>query len=96
MTDKTKVIFRKWRDGTIDAIFPELPASRNGHDCVAYAHIGQHSGADYQGVISQTKPATPDDYAPLLAELTRIGYTLDVVKREPRGAYQTRRAAALA
>jgi hypothetical protein len=96
MTDKTKVIFRKWRDGTIDAIFPELPANRNGLDCVAYAHVGQHGAADYQGVISQTKPALPDEYAPLLTELTRIGYALDVVKREPRGAYQTRRAAALA
>jgi hypothetical protein len=96
MTDKTKVIFRKWKDGTIDALFPELPDDRNGFTCVAYAHIGQHSGADYQGVISQTKPAAPDDYASLLAELTRIGYALDVVKREPRGAYQTRRAAALA
>jgi hypothetical protein len=96
MTDKTKVIFRKWKNGTIDALFPELPHDPNGFTCVAYSHVGQHSGADYHGVISQTKPAAPDEYAALARELTRIGYALDVVKREPRGAYQTRRAAALA
>lgn len=92
MTDKTKVIFRKWRDGTIDAIFPELPASRNGLDCVAYAHVGQHGAADYHAVIWQTKPAMPDEYAALARELTGIGYALDVIKRAPRNALATRRA----
>lgn len=70
----TKVVFRKFKDGgDIIAMFPRIPADRNGHDCVSYQHVGQHGAAD-PGIVSITTPATKKEYAPLLAELKRIGY----------------------
>lgn len=70
----TKVVFRKWRDtDDIIALFPEINAGNSGH-CQSYEHIGQHGGADYMNVIARTRPASPAEYADLLAELRCIGY----------------------
>jgi hypothetical protein len=94
-TEKTTVVFRAWRGGNkgIIALFPELAADSEGH-CDAYEHIGQHGGADYDGVIAQTRPATPAEYADLAAELTRIGYDLKIIARAtPRMRDERERAA---
>jgi hypothetical protein len=81
---KTKVIFRKFSDGDIIALFPEIVANARG-DCESYMHIGQHSGADYFHIISTTELATPEEYEGLRAELTDyVGYNLEVVKRRGR------------
>ena len=81
------VIFRKWKkakydviNGTIIALWPAVAADRNGN-CNSYEHVGQHGGADYQGVIAKTLPATPKEYADLLAELKQIGYNPIVIKK---------------
>jgi hypothetical protein len=87
---KTKVVFRFWR-GEVIALFPEVPSDVNGYYCESYQHVGQHSGADYNGIIRESRPATPAEYADLHAELTRIGYDLEVVQRASRLAFKRRR-----
>lgn len=76
--EKTKVIFRKSKHEVL-AIFPEEPATRDGHECTCYAHTGQHSACDPFISRRGYRLATPEEYAPLKAELERIGYTLHVV-----------------
>ncbi len=72
--NETKVIFRKWlKDGDIIALFPEQ-TNRENTSVSSYMHLGQHSDADYAGVISATVPANPEEYAELLSELKFIGY----------------------
>lgn len=87
-----RVVFRKWRDtGDVIALFPELPADIFGLFCDSYEHIGQHSGADYHGVVRQTVPASPSEHANLSLELTRLGYRLVPLKRAARRHHERRR-----
>jgi len=76
----TKVIFRKYKQGgDILALFPK---ENQGHgSCLCYQFIGQHGAADYGYCLTFTVLATPEEYAPLLAELQSIGYNLKVMKR---------------
>ena len=87
--DTVYVVFRKEKNPTEDEIF-------YGNDVIAfiyangmpvrygnimcYQHIGQHSEAslDY---YNSTKPATPDEYADLLAELKSIYDDVNLVVR---------------
>ena len=77
--EKTRVVFRKYKDGDILALFPEL--SEGGAAVESYMRIGQHSSADYNHCIRTTKPATPKEYKNLAIELTSIGYNLLIRKR---------------
>lgn len=81
--DVTPVVFRRWPDGSIIALFPTIPSDYAGAFCSSYEHIGQHSGADYAGVISRTTPASAKEYAALKAELESApyGYRLKVCQR---------------
>ncbi len=87
-SEKTLVVFRKWRSGfnkgEAIALFPEIVSTPGL--CSSYEHIGQHSGADYHHVIAKTTPATEECYRELKAELETIGYRLVVRKRfsQPR------------
>lgn len=75
----TKVIFRKFpEDGSIIALFPELPGTSDPNSCMSYMHVGQHSPAQPRRLGI---PATPQEYGPLKAELESLGYVLEVVKR---------------
>lgn len=75
----TKVIFRKYKSGEIIALFPD---EMNYCFCASYMHIGQHSDAYYAYVVRNTKPATQEEYQPLLNELISIGYDdLKICKR---------------
>ena len=78
-----KVIFRKLRcDGSIIALFPEVPWDPEENTVTSYMHVGQHGGANYQHIIAKTRPACEDEYRPLLAELKSIGYDdLHMMKR---------------
>jgi len=93
-----KVIFRKWLnryagDGVI-ALFPEVPADREGCLCLSFEHVGQHGGASYPLVIRDTNPATPEEYADLLAELGKRGYAdLKIVRHETPHMRAARRRA---
>lgn len=78
----TKVVFRKWKNGDIIALFPDEPWNRNGYMTTSYMHIGQHGAADYAGVIAETSPAQENEYRDLLHELKTTGYTdLCIVQR---------------
>lgn len=87
---KTKVIFRKFKDNQVIALFPELPATNDPWTCESYMHIGQHSSADPR-IILDTLPASEAEYKELKSELTRIGYDLIIQKRFHRNAYYVRK-----
>jgi len=76
-TIKTKVIFRKFSDGQIIALFPEMP---EGYLIGSYMHVGQHSPAS-KGIVQTTKLASPEEYEDLFNELESIGYDLQIVKK---------------
>lgn len=78
----TEVVFRKWKDGTIDALFPYLTEFNYLVGC--YSRVGQHGQADYDHVISKTSSATEDEYGPLKLELESLGYNVRVLKRANR------------
>ena len=80
------VIFRKFNDdGEIIALFPGLLVKEpRGEFMTDYLHLGQHGTADYDYVISQTKPAKPAEYNELKEELEEIGYDLRVMQRRIR------------
>ena len=80
---KEKVIFRQWKIGCeIIALFPEIATDTIGYNCQSYMRIGQH-GAASPNIITDTKPANLNDGAVknLIAELTDLGYNLDIIKR---------------
>ena len=69
-----RVIFRAEKSGdfkgAVTAIFPDDPTVAGWLS--AYSHVGQHSMA-CPAWYRTTRPATLDEYAPLLAEL-RLTY----------------------
>lgn len=86
--EKEIVVFRKYKEGDIIALFPEYYNGYNNRlynrDLVmSYMHIGQHSEASYSGVVATTVPAIQAEYNDLLQELISIGYELEVRKRRP-------------
>jgi hypothetical protein len=81
----TPVVFRIFPDGALLALFPAMRADMAGCFCSCYAHIGQHSAADYTGCIQRSRPATPREYRALAVELRSIGYHLRILRRKPRG-----------
>ena len=86
ITKPVDVIYRVWTtedsEETI-ALFPELDEGQNR--CQSYMHIGQHSPADYDGVIQSTRPAMESDYIDLHRELTEsVGYKLKIIKHNQK------------
>lgn len=75
-----RVIFRKFpSDGAVIALFPDQYSARTGM-IGSYMELGQHS--DTVPDFGDTKPADEHEYAPLLGQLRKQGYTnLKVVKR---------------
>lgn len=95
LAQPTRVIFRVWKDvdQAVIAIFPEI-AGNHGWECSMFEHIGQHGDGDIRGVIEKTRPATPEEYAPLVRELERYPYfyQLKVVQRDSNAMYHIRAA----
>lgn len=91
----TLVIFKmegKGTDASPIAFFPEIPGTIDPYTCSLYVHHGQHSAA-CTGYASHLKPATPEQYAPLLRELERIGYeNLKPVRKFLRSHLETRKS----
>ena len=85
------VIFRKWDDGGIIALFPCELGTYDAATCNSYMHVGQHGSADPWGVVQATVPATPAEYEPLRVELVQRGYTLRILKRCPSNSYSIRK-----
>lgn len=84
-TEKTKVIFRKFPDGEVIALFPELPGTNDVSECLNYTHNGQHGSG--KATLDGTKPIKFEDIEGqnsinfLCRELRSIGYDLTVVSR---------------
>jgi len=79
----TKVMFlvneKDPEDPDLFAYFPEENHDREGKFKTAYSHIGQHSSASPQ-YAAESRPATPEEYADLKAELeNQVGYNLEVL-----------------
>ena len=78
----TTVVFRKWKNGDIIALFPDEPWSQSNYMTTSYMHVGQHGAAYYTAVIAETSLAHDNEYKDLLSELKAIGYTdLRIVQR---------------
>lgn len=90
-TPKTKVVFRKDREGIVFALFPEEPGTNDHGTCSSYERMGQHGAADASLTRSGTTLAKPSEYAPLARGLRKIGYRLQILKRIPRNALEVRR-----
>lgn len=82
MSYSIEVLFRKWPDGTIDALMPYEPELDYKVTC--YSRIGQHCQADYDFVMSKTRPALESEYRDLLKELLSLDYEVTVIKRANR------------
>ena len=79
--ETTRVVFRRYSDGQIIALFPDVPWSGRWGEVASYMHIGQHGAADYSHVVTTTKPASEKEYTGLLNELRRVGYNhIKVIK----------------
>ncbi len=80
------VMFRRWRGGHKDviALFPEMPADYERRFCDSYMVMGGHSGANYHGVVRDTRPASieDEDVQEIIEILQdRYGYRLIVRER---------------
>lgn len=72
MPSTTRVIFRMDKHGKCREVTAVLPDEASGNSMmVCYGHIGQHGSCSYAW-YHRTRPATPVEYAPLLAELQGI------------------------
>ena len=80
-TEQTTVIFRKFRQGDIIALFPMINADDKPGHFLSYQHIGQHGAASAALLQAYTIPARDQEYRELKAELENIGYNLDIKKR---------------
>ena len=76
-SEQVKVIFRKFPEGDVIALFPEQDQGRGL--ITSYMEIGQHGDAA-KSLITDLEPASKEEYAKLAAELERIGY--DIVMAE--------------
>lgn len=79
----TPVVFRVWKDPKYhNGVIALFPYENEGQgNCLSYEHVGQHGPAHYTGVMSITRPATPEEYADLKEELESIGYRLRIVQK---------------
>ena len=80
--ETTRVTFRKYSDGQVIALFPDIPWSKYRGEVTSYMHLGQHCGADYNGTMAATGPASENEYSDLLDELRSAGYeNFNIVKQ---------------
>ena len=87
---ETPVVFRKFSDDEVVALFPAMPGWRLG-ECMSYLHLWQHGAADYGHAVRTTRPTRPEDHADLQAELVQIGYDdLRVYQREQQWMHRAR------
>lgn len=81
---ETPVVFRadRGKEPEVTAVFPCEPADLDGRYMSCYAHLGQHGSCGLEW-YSSTRPAKPEEYASLKAELegAPYGYRLKVYRR---------------
>ena len=85
----TKTVFRTFPNGNVIAIFPEIPATSEGHFCQSYMQVGRHGAA---AIIPQgSRPSTREEIDSLKPELEKIGYKIQEIKKVSYKMNQTRR-----
>lgn len=71
-----KVMFRIWNVDPnypkLIALFPDLAMEEDPAYVDSYQFIGQHGIAHYAHIMQKSRPATQEEYADLLKELTTI------------------------
>lgn len=79
MNPITRVVFRRWKRSprSVIAFMVDEVNPRNGY-VDSFEHVGQHAEADYEGLLSITALATPDEYAALKRELERAPYHYNI------------------
>ena len=65
------VVFRKFPDGEVIALFCDSAKDCNAGNVMSYMHVGQHGEAS-RNLGQNLRLATPEEYAPLLRELRAI------------------------
>lgn len=80
--EKLPVIFRMEKYNGVRTPLAVFPTTNNTIYCMCYSHREQHSEICRGYYYQNTKPATENEYKPLLKELHKIGYTnLRIVKK---------------
>lgn len=90
----TAVIFRKFPQGEVIALFPYIPGDTTGILCESFMHVGQHCPADPH-LTRATEPATQEEAWDLICELTSAPYNyppIRILKRFPSDALAYRMA----
>lgn len=77
---KVNVVFRKFEDGEVIAIFPNIyPVAKDSKaEVMSYMHVGQH-GMCMECLVNELEKASKEEYAPLKKELEMIGYSVNVL-----------------
>ena len=77
---KVNVAFRKFEDGEVIAIFPNIyPVAKDSKaEVMSYMHIGQH-GMCMECLVNELEKASKEEYTPLKKELEMIGYLVNVL-----------------
>jgi len=78
MEQLTQVIFRKFKDGTLVAVFPYDIYNHTG-TVWCYHPVGQHAQCDYGAVMANSSPATEAEYSRLKKELENRPYNYKLV-----------------
>ena len=73
-----KVVFRKFNNGEVIALFPEIKFGCPHYEIMSYMHIGQHGEVDHYAVVEQTTLATEEEYQALLNEIKSIYHDYDI------------------
>lgn len=81
--ENLQVVFRKFNNGEVIALFPQIRFGCPHYKIMSYMHIGQHGEVDHHAVIQQTKLANEEDYTSLLKEIKSIyhDYEIKVMKK---------------
>lgn len=78
--NKINVAFRKFEDGEVIAIFPNIyPVAKGSKaEVMSYMHMGQHGMAS-ESLVNELEKASKEEYTPLKKELEMIGYLVNVL-----------------
>lgn len=75
MSEKTRMIFRRFPEGDVIALMPD-ESTGTGY-IGSYQHLGQHGDAS-RDLIEDLEPATQSEIEELKNELEKIGYNIEV------------------
>lgn len=73
-----QVVFRKFNNEEIIALFPQIKFGCPRYEIMSYMHIGQHEEVNHHAVVQQTKLATENEYQSLLKEIQSIYHEYDI------------------